>query len=149
MSLISYNQAKARLRLVSRTGGTMYELGNATQGAGHTSTWPKFAPFVQAAGNIMFLTFNSKIDYGFLLVNSIRAAGGLPQLWMSAIDLRKLPSGDPSLPPVWLPFQDVAQQNHLGFWTEQVGCRVQTDGSSVGCGDGEYCNGGHCVTAIF
>jgi hypothetical protein len=152
MNLISYNQVNARLRLVARTGGTMYELGNATQGAGQTSTWPRFAPFVQAGGNIMFLTFNSKIDYGFLLMNSIVpniTVDGLPQLWMSAIDLRRLGTGDPSLPPVWLPFQDVTQRNHLGFWTEQVGCRVQSDGSSVGCGEGEFCQGGHCVTVIF
>src|SRR4030095_13287520 len=45
-----YNQGQARLRLVSRDGGQVYELARATQGVGHTSTWPKFAPFIQDDG---------------------------------------------------------------------------------------------------
>src|SRR4029079_12273478 len=101
-----------------------------------TSSWPKFAPFVQASGSLMFLTFNSKIDYGFRLPNSTRAPDKMEaQLWLSAIDLARLGSGDPSLPPVWLPFQDVTQRNHLGFWTEQVDCRVDATGAGVGCGE--------------
>jgi hypothetical protein len=139
--LKSYDQRMARLRLVARAGGQVYELGRATQGVGHTSSWPKFAPFSQAGGDVLFVTFNSKIDYGFLLRNS-QAVTTTPQLWLAAIDLRRLP-GDPSYQPMWLPFQDVAQNNHLGFWTENVGCRL--DGAlSVGCDDGESCVGGKC-----
>jgi hypothetical protein len=140
--LKSYDQRLARLRLVARAGGPVYELGRATQGVGHTSSWPKFAPFSQAGGNVLFVTFNSKIDYGFLLPNS-QALTPTPQLWLAAIDLRRLP-GDPSYQPMWLPFQDVTQNNHLGFWTENVGCRLDTGGVSVGCDDGESCVGGKC-----
>jgi hypothetical protein len=144
--LKSYDQALARLRLVARSGGTVYELGRATQGAGHTSSWPKFAPFSQAGGSVFFITFNSKIDYGLMLPNS-RAPAPVPQLWMAAIDLRRLPD-DPSFAPLWLPFQDVTENNHLGFWTEHVGCRVDANGVSIGCDDGQACIEGACTVIV-
>ena len=132
----------ARLRLVNVATKAVYELTNATWKAQSTSTWPKFAPAMQAGG-LMFLTFNSKIDYGFFLPNN---AGGVPQLWMSTIDVGKLPQAgaDASSPPVWLPFQDVTQRNYLGDWTERVGCRVEA-GQSIGCGTNEICNAGSCA----
>jgi hypothetical protein len=143
----SYDRADARLRLVASTGGAIHELGNATFQPGHTSTWPKFAPHMQANGSVMFITFNSKIDYGFFLKRD--TTGGAPQLWLSAIDLRKLAAGgDPSSAPVWLPFQEVTQRNHLGFWTTQVGCRLEADGSSSGCGEREACREGRCVMVV-
>jgi hypothetical protein len=143
----SYNQAQARLRLVSRDGGQVYDLGRATQGVGHTSTWPKFAPFVQDDGQTLFVTFNSKIDYGFVLKNSaLPPAQTHPQLWFSAIDLRKLGSGDPSYAPIWLPFQEITQNNHLGYWTEVITC-VQSSGA--GCDTNEQaCVGGNCVPIV-
>lgn len=140
-SLISYDQSQARLRLVSRDGGAVHELGKATQAVGKASTWPKFAPFEQADGKVLFITFNSKIDYGLLLKNSVLSERR-PQLWFAAIDLRKLGSGDPSFAPVWLPFQDTAQNNHLGFWTEHVTCDV--DQGSF-CGVDENCVGKRCT----
>ncbi|HET6282452.1 MAG TPA: hypothetical protein VFH73_15925 [Polyangia bacterium] len=143
---LSYNQADSRLRLVSRSGGTIYDLVNATQGVGRTSTWPKFAPYMQAGGNIMFITFNSKIDYGFILKDNItHPDGGEPQLWMAALDLRKLSAGDkdPSLAPLWLPFQNVKQRNHLGYWTQEVGCRMNSD-----CGESENCEAGYCIRVV-
>ncbi|MDX2021370.1 MAG: hypothetical protein SF187_14105 [Deltaproteobacteria bacterium] len=141
----SYDNPQSRLRLVSRDGGTIYELGNATQGKGKTSTWPKFAPFQQAGGQMMFITYNTKIDYGVMLKNSATQDNARPQLWMSAIDLRNLGSGDPSLPPVWLPFQDIGQQNHLGYWTEKVACRKE---GGAGCGEGEVCDNGQCGRVV-
>jgi len=142
----SYNQSQARLRLVSREGGQVYELGNATQGVGHTSTWPKFAPFVQDQNQTLFLTYNSKIDYGFILKNSaLPAAQTHPQLWFSAIDLTKLATGDPSYAPIWLPFQEVIQNNHLGYWTEIVTCSANPN-SLGGCDTVEQaCMRGTCV----
>ena len=131
-----------RLRLVNRDTKVVYELTNATSKAGHTSTWPKFAPATQPGG-LMFLTFNSKLDYGFFLPNN---AGGAPQLWMTTIDVRKLQTSadDPSSAPVWLPFQDVIERNYLGLWTERVVCRVDA-GKSIGCADHEICNQGACA----
>jgi hypothetical protein len=140
----SYDNASARLRLVSRDGGRVYDLARATQAVGKTSTWPKFAPFQQAGGQLFFLTFNSKIDYGLVLQNSLDPTGGLPQLWFAAIDLRTLDSGDPSSAPLWLPFQEVRQRNHLGFWTEKVSCQAGT----TPCSEFETCVQGGCTPII-
>jgi len=136
----SYDQPNARLRLVNVASKAVYELTNATRKPASTSTWPKFAPAMQ--NGLMFLTYNSKIDYGFFLPTS----GGVPQLWMSTIDVGKLaqPSADPSSAPVWLPFQDVTQRNYLGAWTENVGCRIEAD-RSIGCGLNEICSDGACA----
>src|SRR5262249_21999476 len=119
----SFNQEKARLRLVASDGGKVYELAKTTQGSGHTSTWPKFAPFVQRQGTLLFITFNSKIDYGFFLKNdSLAVDQRTPQLWMVGIDTEKLGASDASYAPMWLPMQDVTQNNHLGYWAEKIPC---------------------------
>jgi hypothetical protein len=143
----SYDNPNARLRLVAKDGGKVYDLMRATQAIGKTSTWPKFAPFVQAGGNVMFVTFNSKIDYGLLLKNSQSADMAIPQLWMAAIDLRKMNDGDPSFAPIWIPYQDTSQRNHLGFWTERVTCR-SVGGEGRGCGEGETCYKGQCYAPV-
>ena len=89
----------------------------------------------------MFLTFNAKLDYGFLLPDN---AGGNPQLWIAAIDGSKaLQVGvDPSHAPVWLPFQNVSQHNYATTWGETVGCGTAKAGA---CGDGQVCNAGACA----
>lgn len=142
----TYNTPNARLRLVAAVGGPVYDLVRATQTVGATSTWPKFTPFVQAGGDVMFLTFNSKMDYGFLMRGDSYGLGLRPQLWLAAIDLRQLPAGDPSSAPVWLPFQDVTQANHLPYWTEALGCMTGTaPGGTGGCPEGETCVEGACA----
>jgi hypothetical protein len=149
---------RTTLRLVSSQGGQIYDLSNATQqdqrllgaaatpAAGAYSTWPKFAPYVQGAGNLMFFTFHSRIDYGWVLPNHLD--DGRPQLWFAAIDLGRLAgaggaSVDPSYAPVWLPLQDVTQANHLGFWTQKIGC-----GSSGDCGVDQTCRAGRCQVVV-
>jgi hypothetical protein len=110
-----------------------------------SSTWPKLAPFSQADAQLLFVTFSSKIDYGFALVNSGPNGANRAQLWMAAIDIRTVTTGgDPSLPPVWLPFQDVTQSNHLPFWTSAVPCSQQGT-SYASCGAGEMCQDGACA----
>src|SRR5260370_34446318 len=122
----SYSQVGSRLRLVARDGGRIYDLTKATQLLDHGSTWPKFAPYGQSNDNIFFLTFSSKIDYGFLLKNSAMPGDDEKrgQLWLAAIDVRDLATGDPSRPPVWLPIQDLAHSNHLGTSTQRPRCPV-------------------------
>jgi hypothetical protein len=145
----SYSQWGSRLRLVARDGGRIYELAKATHLADHSSTWPKFAPYTQSNDNILFITFSSKIDYGFLLKNSAAPndAAKRPQLWLTAIDVRDLPTGDPSKPPIWLPFQEVTQSNHLGYWTQRLGCPIA--GQSTGCAEDELCDkDGYCKRPI-
>lgn len=147
----AYVALTARLRLVSAEiddqicpGPTCYDLGQASQGTDVSSTWPKLSPFSQGDGRLFFVTFSSRIDYGFLLPNRGAGGAGRAQLWMSAIDLRAVAAGgDPSLPPVWLPFQDVTQINHLPFWSAIVAC--SEDGTSYpACGEGEVCDRGEC-----
>lgn len=131
----SYDQKKARLRLVRKDGGEIYELGRATQSADSWSTFPKFAPFQDR--ELMYLTFNSKIDYGLLLDNTHKPDGEKKaQLWMSAIDMGQLPA-DPSHAPIWLPFQDATQSSHLGIWTNDVKCR--SDLGPASCDVGQRC----------
>jgi hypothetical protein len=142
----SYDQKKARLRLVRRSGGTVYELTNATHELNKWSTYPKFAPFKTGQQDkLMFLTFNSKINYGAILDNDEKSDDSqrVAQLWMSAIDVDKLPDEDPSSPPIWLPFQDATQPGHLGLWTREVQCR--TDLGGTGCGFNEECVDKTCV----
>jgi hypothetical protein len=87
----TYDNAQARLRLIAAAGGPIYELGRATQGAGNTASWPKFTPFSQLGGQLLFIAFSSKIDYGFLKRDRTR-----PQLWLAAVDLRRLDPRDPT-----------------------------------------------------
>jgi hypothetical protein len=138
----SFNNRMTRLRLVARTGGTIHELAQATQAAGKGATYPKFAPGLQASCNLMFLTFASRLDYGYLRRNSVLDGGGLPQLWLAAIDLRKLPAGDPSSAPVWLPFQDLARVQTLATWSDRVPCT-----SAATCGPSTSCTDGLCTPA--
>jgi hypothetical protein len=147
----AYAAPAARLRLVSAEidaqtcpSASCYELARASQGTAVASTWPKLSPFSQANDQLLFVTFSSKIDYGFALINSGSTGARRAQLWMAAIDLRNVaPGGDPSLPPYWLPFQDITETNHLPFWTELVACT--NDGLSyAGCGLGEVCDRGAC-----
>lgn len=149
----SYDQPASTLRLVSADGGEVFTLDNASGPAGSTTTWPKFSPFAQcpdgsdacAAGErIFFLTFSSKRDYGFLLKNS-QSERPSSQLWLSAVALGRLNAAgeaalDPSLPPVWIPYQDVRTHNHLGYWTEVVRC-----GPELGCDAAEDCVGHQCI----
>jgi Tol biopolymer transport system component len=132
----SYDQKKARLRLVRVDSGELYELTRATHAADSWSTFPKFAPFQD--GDLMYLTFNSKIDYGLVVDNTSRRDGAkAAQLWMSAIDVGQLPE-DPSSAPMWLPFQDATQSSHLGIWTNDVKCRLDVSGN--GCPVGQECD---------
>jgi hypothetical protein len=149
----TFSNPRARLRLIAASGGKIYELGRATHLPGMTTSWPKFSPFSQAGGQVMFVGFSSVMDYGFLRKRSTAPGGGeapgpmpgeIPgmgstgssssQLWFAAIDLRRLAEGDPSWAPIWLPFQEVTQSNHIPIWTEVVGCREDAD-----CGPGARC----------
>jgi dipeptidyl aminopeptidase/acylaminoacyl peptidase len=147
----AYNATTARLRLASADldgqtcpGPTCYDLARASQGTTVSSTWPKLSPFSQANDQVLFVTFSSKIDYGFALVNTGPSGVHRAQLWMAAIDLRAVePGGDPSLPPFWLPFQQITETNHLPFWTAQVACT--SDGVAYAqCGADEICEAGVC-----
>ena len=134
----SHRNAQTNLRLVRRSGGAIYTLDNASRGPGNASTYPKFAPIGQRGCQLLFIAFHSRLDYG--VVRARLADPQWPQLWLSAIDLSRLP-GDPSTAPVWLPFQDVRNKNLLPAWSEKVPCD-----NDAACGPGARCaTGGACV----
>ncbi len=129
---ISYDQRNARLRLVHFPDGRVYDLNRATQGAGLTSTLPKFAPLPTNGHNQLFITFNSKMRYGIEVPDNSPA-----QLWLSVLDFERLPD-DPSSAPVWLPFQSFGQKNHMAYWCDKVPCRTDVD-PGLECGPEENC----------
>jgi hypothetical protein len=90
----------------------------------------------------MFIVFSSHLDYGWLRASSVAPLGGTPQLWLSALDLGRLPGADPSAPPVWLPFQDPGEAagNVLATWSARVPCS-----GDAACGAGATCQGGTCL----
>jgi hypothetical protein len=145
---MTYDQRGARLRLVrAQEGAVPIELGAATHELDKTTAWPKFAPFQQAGGKLVFFTFSAKFDYGWVVQQAEikRTTGGeRPQIWMSAIDLSKAEAGkDPSYAPFWLPFQDSGTNNHEVIWTTDIACVKASD-----CGDEFDCTAGVCVPRL-
>jgi hypothetical protein len=136
----TYDNLFGRLRLIAASGGRIYELGQASQTKGNVTSWPKFSPFSQLNGQLLFVGFSTKASYGYLLPGS---EGSNSQLWLAAVDLRRLSTGDPSWAPIWLPFQDLDQSNHLPYWTEAIGCLGDAD-----CGHDSLCKNGQCVPPI-
>ncbi|HTA89178.1 MAG TPA: hypothetical protein VK745_06370 [Polyangiaceae bacterium] len=139
----SYDQPNSRLRLAHFPDGRVYDLDRATQGAGLTSTLPKFATQLMNTPNPneFFITFNSKMPYGVEVPDNSPA-----QLWLSVLDIDHLPD-DPSSAPVWLPFQSFGQKNHLAYWTETVPCRTDVDPTEE-CGPDETCIAHACTPII-
>lgn len=67
-----------------------------------------------------WVAFASKRDYGLVLANGSAYGDEWQQLWVAAIDLGKLGSGDPSYPAFRLPFQLLNENNHRPFWAEDA-----------------------------
>jgi hypothetical protein len=114
------------------TRGTHYGVADAIAKHGKGSTWPKFTPFDQAGGKVMFVSFTSRIDYGFLVK-------GQAQIWMFAVDTSKLGTEDPSYAPIWIPYQDFSDQSFTPYWTEVSPCKSDPNGGCSGCVGEESC----------
>jgi hypothetical protein len=140
----SYGYAQTGLRLVRASGpggGVIRSLGNATQTVRDFATYPKFAPHQQNGCALAFIAFQSRMDYGFLAMNSMATEKRF-NLWLAAIDLSNTSTSDPSRAPVWLPFQDARISNLLPAWSETAPCGAP---SMPGCGMGAECQAGQCV----
>lgn len=140
----SYDAADARVWTVHQSGGETIALQNASPAPGGDS-WPKWAPFVDEyrSGDIMWLTFSSRRDYGLRNVGGDNPA----QVWMVGFDPARAAAGqDPSFAAFWLPFQDPASGNHIAQWVENVD--RQTCMNDNDCATGEFCEGGVCYPRI-
>jgi hypothetical protein len=123
-----YDDATARLRLVSSTGGAAVELSRANGPENWVNSWPRFSPShgTFRGKSLYWIAFSSRRPYGLRLPGSTDGTSK-PQLWFTAVavDGTGAPlAGDPSFAPVWLPNQneDITKPtgNHIPQWTAKV-----------------------------
>jgi hypothetical protein len=120
----SYSDVDATIYTVRSSGKGLRALSRLNA-AKMSNSWPRWAPFVQKYNSttIYWLTFSSVRNYGVKLLNSKLAKheDKAPQVWMTSFDTQAAAAGkDPTTPPFWLPFQDIAHHNHIAQWTERV-----------------------------
>ncbi len=142
----SFDAKDAEVWVVSIAGGAPIKLAQASPTGG--DSWPKWAPFIHAYsdGEILWLTFSSRRDYGLRLKNSTLGEEARAQIWMAAFDPARAATGqDGSFTAFWLPFQDLTSGNHIAQWVEEVD-RQECDGGE--CPSGEFCEGGKCYPQI-
>jgi hypothetical protein len=112
----------------AEAGGTVDHLHRANTAVGDaelqnlTNAMPTWGPVLDKDTKIAWIAFTSTRDFGFVLAQSSGWLTdiGYPvrQLWVAAIDVSKLGTGeDPSFPAFRLPAQDYGENNHRPFWT--------------------------------
>lgn len=144
----SYDNRLAELWIAPAGGGAPQRLTRADDFNGVTgNSWPKFTPVMatyEAGGSepLMWFTFSSRRDYGLRLRQS---GEGTAQLWMAAFRPNRVGTDMVSAPAFWLPFQNMAQGNHIAQWVTLV--RRQECGVDMTCGSNEFCVEGRCVGA--
>ena len=136
-----------RLQMIDRrlgAGAEVLALANTSSQplsppVGQPATRPQFVGNPAAGCAQLFLAFSSQRDYGFLSI--LNAGTRRNQLWLSAIDLSRVGTGqDPSSPPVWLPAQRRGVDNRRPLWTARIPC-----GGPADCGLGADCVDGSCA----
>jgi len=133
-----------QLWAVPAAGGSARRLDATGTGKDSFDSWPKWAPITQTyrGKKLMWFTFSSKRAYGLRV-----GEGERTQLWMAAFDPEKgAAGGDPSVPPFWLPFQELGSGNHIAQWVTRV--ERQPCGSPGTCAAGEQCIEGRCVPQV-
>jgi hypothetical protein len=119
----SKDNATAELFLVDAEGGEPVPLPRLNQRVRDENgvrdvgnTMPTWAPS-EADADVLFLAFSSHRDYGELLRGVER-----DQLWAAAVDPSRLgyDMADASYAAFWMPFQDLADNNHRAFWARAV-----------------------------
>ncbi|MBV1860696.1 MAG: hypothetical protein KUG77_19940, partial [Nannocystaceae bacterium] len=109
--------AQSEVWLTDTTGATQIAL-DAANGVGaidqtDANYEPTFLPV--SLGGYFWLVFVSERTYGNTLTNTDPATRQ-KQLWVTAIDASPTPGSDPSHPALWLPGQEVNNQNMRGEW---------------------------------
>jgi hypothetical protein len=117
----SYNNPNATLWVVKADNSAPpVQLAAFDVASGLTNSWGRWAPFAQTYGagseQMYWVTVSSKRDFGVRLVGVQK-----PQIWMTPFfpDHASIQQ-DPSAAAFRLPFQDIATNNHIAQWTEQV-----------------------------
>lgn len=119
----SYDNPNAQLWVTRADGtGTPIHLA-AAEVAGTYNSWPKWTPFVSSeptatAGPepVIWFTVASRRPFG------VRSTGSQkPQLWLAPFYPARAQAGEPATgPAVRLPFQVLAEGNHIAQWTEEI-----------------------------
>ncbi len=177
-----FHNPLARVEVIAsgQTPATAVDLAKLNTTASATNSWPRFSPFIQQykGHSLLWLTFSSTRDYGLRIQNAgagncypNESPNGFPvftasgqacartQVWMAAIDLDAAAVGhgtDVSWPAFWLPFQDLATNNHQAQWAQQSfrgTCAKDEDcntGGATGrcCFFGELSTTGACATCL-
>lgn len=153
------NNDLTRLFLVAADGtGSAVELtranvvvNNATlsgSAAQLNNVMPTWAPGEPDAGDWSFLMFSSHRAYA-----NVYAAGGRNQLWVAGVDLAHFSGSDPSAAAFRLPFQSLATDNHLAFWSTaarpDAGFFVADGGTNCIANIGSDCSTGPCCAPNF
>jgi hypothetical protein len=124
-----YDDASARVRMVSSKGGQPVYLDHASQSDDWSNSWPRFAPAHGTFQNksLYWIAFSSRHPYGATLpgTNNPPAKDTEPQLWFAAVavDPSGVLSGDPSFAPVWMPQQNpggTPRGNHSPQWVTKA-----------------------------
>ena len=104
-----YANPSAELWLMARDGTYQTRL-DAANGVGELqNSFPRWGPLPD--DDVLWLAFSTTRSY------SVDPNGGVPQIWVSAIEPEKILEGeDPSSTPFWLPAQDSQSDNHLAIW---------------------------------
>ena len=116
-----------RLALTDAKGSWVTDLTALNRGADDNDmTWAHWAP--GATSDYYWVVFSSERNYGHVLTAGNTSANCVAngtkqckQLWIGAIDKKKLSGGsmpaDPSAAPMWLPGQDITADNISPYWT--------------------------------
>ena len=120
----SYDNPNAELWVTKADGtGTPLRLIEAEVAATYNS-WPKWTPFVTheptmngGTETVLWFTVASRRGFGVRSANNAQA----PQLWLAPFFPDRAANGQPSsAPAVRLPFQSLAEGNHIAQWTEEI-----------------------------
>jgi hypothetical protein len=117
-------------------------VNDGTVAVGLHNTMPTWAP--TSADGLLWVAFTSTRDYGTVLAAGSKVGNDRDQLWIAAIDMTKLGSGDASFPAFRVPFVELSENAHRPFWAgvpDAGPClTLGTD-----CSKGTCCNGLQCL----
>ncbi|MEO8701725.1 MAG: hypothetical protein ABI867_16885 [Kofleriaceae bacterium] len=118
----SYDNRNAELWVTKADGSSAPIRMSAAEQAASYDSWPKWTPFMNieptatASEPVMWFTVASRRPFG---VRS--TANQKPQLWLAPFYPERAAAGQPATgPAIRMPFQDLAQGNHIAQWAEEI-----------------------------